>query len=645
MDRVYGAINSFNPPSSLGLTALKVISYFTVILPLLALVAKFILRTTTIVNYRTPIGLIHSDLDGEDGYRYPNLRLLGESLADGYINTESARGHAVIEAAINGHFPCLQALLANGPISESARGQAVENAARGGHAACITALLANGAVISEDARGRVVINAARFGRLEIIQALLANGAIPADDRGQAFIIAARRGHTACITALLANGAVISAADRVMALGAAFLGGHLGIFEALLARSIQDKTLLLAPVPEAINAEILALGSAAPTGDYNHLVDVDLPAFINTLTPAELSCSQAELVARRAALTVDLTNLRSRLAADTPYLGTPPAGTPALAEFYRSVKYYLSNLDGHLSLNKDERAERLQILRGASVCGGGLLADLQQLHSLKCEAEGALSCQASIARWLGGDIKRFIESINPIRDVHTSNILQWQLRRFIAGRAIVQDTLAHPQDEFVLLQSLYERLNPLHIAQSLAHDLKDNSVMNEKLLAYIDEELFDTVAPDAEIRARLGEQDAELARQLDALPGLKAGLEGIDYNTFNTVCNMPTAGALRICLGKPPEALAECEALMAKKPQALELRDCLLAIRALTQMPGQAILGSSPEAIRTKADEACAQRARDLEAERFTTAYRNEDGSFKPEGLALILLKMGLLKAI
>jgi hypothetical protein len=403
--------------------------------------------------------------------------------------------------------------------------------------------------------------------------------------------------------------------------------------------------LLAPVPEAINAEILALASVDPTGDYNHLVDVDLPAFIDTLTPAELSCSQAELVARRAALTVDLTNLRSRLAADTPYLGTPQAGTPALAEFYRSVKYYLSNLDGHLRLNSDERAERLQILRGASVCGGGLLADLEQLHSLKCEAEGALSCQASIARWLGGDIKRFIESINLTTDVHVSNILQWQLRRFIAGRAIVQDTLAHPQDEFVLLQRLYQRLNPLHIAQSLAHDLKDNQVMYDKLMTYIEEKLFDTFAPDAEIRARLGEQDAELAIQLDALPVLKAGLEGIDYNTLNAVCNNPTANALRMQLTKPAEALAECVALMAKKNQALELRNCLLGIRALTQMPGQAILDSSPAVIRAKAEEAVAQRARVLEAERFTTAYRNEDGSFKPEGLALILLKMGLLKAI
>jgi hypothetical protein len=413
-------------------------------------------------------------------------------------------------------------------------------------------------------------------------------------------------------------------------------------EVLLARSIQGKTLLLAPVPEAINAEILALGSAASTGDYNHLVDVDLPAFIDTLTPAELSCSQAELVARRAALTVDLTNLRSRLAADTPYFGTPPAGTLALAEFYRLVKYYLSNLDGYFKDHLDEKAERLQILRGASVCGGGLLADLEQLHSLKCEAEGALSCQASIARWLGGDIKRFIESINPTTDVHVSNILQWQLQRFIAGRAIVEDTIAHPQDEFVLLQSLYERLNPLHIAQSLAHDLKDNSVMNEKLVTYIGEKLFDTVSPDAEIRAQLGEQDAELARQLDALPGLKAGLEEIDYDTLNEVCNMPSAVALRIRLNKSAE---KCEELMAKKSQAVELRNCLLAIGALTQMPGRAILGSSPEAIRTKADEACAQRARVLEAERFTTAYRNEDGSFKPEGLALILLKMGLLKAI
>ena len=63
------------------------------------------------------------------------------------------------------------------------------------------------------------------------------------------------------------------------------------------------------------------------------------------------------------------------------------------------------------------------------------------------------------------------------------------------------------------------------------------------------------------------------------------------------------------------------------------------------MGGQAILDSSPAAIRAKAEEAVAQRARELEAERFTTAYRNEDGSFKPEGLALILLKMGLLKAI
>jgi hypothetical protein len=99
------------------------------------------------------------------------------------------------------------------------------------------------------------------------------------------------------------------------------------------------------------------------------------------------------------------------------------------------------------------------------------------------------------------------------------------------------------------------------------------------------------------------------------------------------------------LTKPAEALAEFEALMAKKPQALKLRNCLLGIKALTQMLVQDILKSSPAAIRAKADEAFAQRARELEAERFTTAYRNGDGSFKPEGLALILLKMGLLKAI
>ena len=110
--------------------------------------------------------------------------------------------------------------------------------------------------------------------------------------------------------------------------------------------------------------------------------------------------------------------------------------------------------------------------------------------------------------------------------------------------------------------------------------------------------------------------------------------------------MPTAVALRICLGKPAEELDKYKDLMAKKSQALELRNYLLGIGALTQMGGQAILDSSPAAIRAKADKAFAQRARVLEAERFTTAYRNEDdGSFKPEGLALILLKMGLLKAI
>jgi hypothetical protein len=212
-DRVYGAIHSYKD-ESLVLTALKVSSYFTVILPLLALVAKFILRTTTIVNFRTPLGLINSDLDDKCDDKYRCLEVLGKRLADGGIISEELRGDTVINAAKSGHLEIIQALLANGAISEHDRGVAVRAAAdQGGHLACITAikaLLAHGA-ISEADIGEAVAAAALGGHLDCITALLANRAISEHYRGRAVVNAAGRAagrdQLEIIKALLANGAI------------------------------------------------------------------------------------------------------------------------------------------------------------------------------------------------------------------------------------------------------------------------------------------------------------------------------------------------------------------------------------------------------------------------------------------------------
>ncbi|MBI5273481.1 MAG: ankyrin repeat domain-containing protein [Chlamydiales bacterium] len=273
-------------------TVIKVVSYLTVIIPLIVFVAKVTLRSMYDFEIpATPVGIPHKAVGGVKVSQTDSPpRVAKQSLSRSKLI-------ALENAAKNGHLDILEALLASGDISDKDRGSAAIEAAKGGRLKIVEVLCANGSISEEDrgfivgyalrkepldgvirllgntslsqtARGIAAIRAAIDGRLDALEALLASGNISDEARGRAARYAAEKGHLEIVEVLSANGS-ISEEDRGDIVGYALRKEPLDVVIRLLGNTSLSQTARgIAAIRAAIDGRLDALEALLASGDIS-----------------------------------------------------------------------------------------------------------------------------------------------------------------------------------------------------------------------------------------------------------------------------------------------------------------------------------------------------------------------------------------
>lgn len=429
-----------------------------------------------------------------------------------------------------------------------------------------------------------------------------------------------------------------------------------------AVAIGGRRMLLSEVPAPVQAELLADFAAAGEGTWQHLLTADMPAFIDSLTQAETGAATlAILEERKAGFHAVLAQLVTRITERQAYLGTPPADHPdQLDLFYDNICTYLSQIDAVLAEGADKRLERLQILDAAGVCGGGLLGHLEQLHARLCSDDADLSCAARLAKWRGIELRSFVDfmvsQIAQVPNVHDSNIITWQLRHFIGGQPIHQDHLAHPIDEFELLTRLYQQRNAAQMATSLVEQLKADDSLQESVLDYVENHMFEGAAPSEEVAVLLAEEVASMPPLFAQVQELRAALtvtsgaagEPIDVKFYANIRLAPSAASLKTMIRQAHniEISDELAALyFANKAAVLELSQVCIKLKQISGVSSLELFELDLAGVHARLEAYRPSRIKELSSERFLEAYRDEEGHFTQVGAALILQKCGLLKEV
>jgi hypothetical protein len=299
-----------------------------------------------------------------------------------------------------------------------------------------------------------------------------------------------------------------------------------------------------------------------------------------------------------------------------------------------------------------------------VCGGGLLAQLQQIHYHVVSANAGLSCAAQLTRWRNEAIYTFIEekvaqiaeAEGSVPNVHDKNIITWQLRDFLGGSPIPMDPIAHQQDEFRLLSSLFEDRGAAHLVSSLHVDLKTNEELKDAVLEFVNDEMFDGLNPSAAINALLDEERAEVEASYTRILAIKAALtidqdgapQLIAPELLSVITMAPSVEFLKNRLSERfarDVSLEEAMQYFAKKPLIQEMNSHFITIKTNAGVTRQELAALDLAGTLTRCDGYRETRIRLHKTESFLEEGRDEEGHFNEGAVAEILHKVGLLSEV
>jgi hypothetical protein len=239
-ERVYSVIECHIAPSSVFQTALKVVSYFTVILPLLALCAKFFLRTTTDFNYLNQSSLrsakkeflVPPNMTLEQAAECGDLDRVRQLL--GPFTSHEDRGYAIKKAALKGHLDVVLALIPQvAPEQERARDLALQYFAEGGHREIVFSLLQTEEF--RESKNHAVFGAATLGDLIFITYLVHGFDVAQSNEAKeyAFLGFSFGGHLKLIQEQCESKVINNQELRFEAIDLAASRGHLPVFNYLM----------------------------------------------------------------------------------------------------------------------------------------------------------------------------------------------------------------------------------------------------------------------------------------------------------------------------------------------------------------------------------------------------------------------------
>jgi len=477
--------------------------------------------------------------------------------------------------------------------------------------------------------------------------------------------------------------VLSYADRELAHDPEFFERYIQATLPRIEAHLGGIHWAVCPIPSSISAAIETVQVEASAGSYLHLLDVDLPHYIEHLTLENLPDglkdrvhNEIELAEVKSGLSELVARIKTRIEERIAFLGTPKAEDgPALEEFYATISHYLSRLDHYLSEHPESQAERYELIQAFGVCGGGILAQLEQMDSVCCEY-GGLDLGGVLGLWLGGQAKRAIEAIvlkeaervESYPDVHDANILQWQLMGYIGGKPIPKDPLREPYEEFALMKQFLGLYTPKVITEALAHAIQYNETMKDRLNDYVQQHLFESMTSPIfkelkeEAEGELIAEPAKLGLFMDAREGYRAVLEALPLDEFSidekmvvlkSVKQTATKPLLKALIKQATSRELSDEQLTYLIAQRTELIACFNAceeVRKLTQLPYGDLLSGTHEAI----TEAFEGHRPELIKERMLALFNEQEyypeghpheGTLKPSGIAMILGSLGFFKRL
>lgn len=421
------------------------------------------------------------------------------------------------------------------------------------------------------------------------------------------------------------------------------------------KKIGDTCYLAAPIPDSISQE-MKTASAAHDGSMTHLIYEDLESFINSWSledhPQQINVkTEKEFLEAKQIYKAHLKLLQSRIEHHTPYLGTPPAEQKDYVDaFYMQIKTLLSKLDGALRDDKNAKEERMVILEGAAVCGGGLLGRLEQLDEQLVKNKN-LSIEAMCAKLIAKDAKLAIEALNTSTDVHESNIMQYQLHEFIGGQRIQRDTLVDLYEMPPLLLGFHNFHFAKRIVDSVLLESRDNEFFQEKIKDYIETHILNFNQSTPFQKQRLQEQHTTLKKSLQevqlnprsCLQKFGAGDKAKIISAISRSNQLPMIKALLKNQGLVMNDTIITD-LLKERATLLTINSNLIQIAQLTGMKHSEILKASEKTILLAFQNHISQRARDIMREDFENRFMQE-GELSREAVALILSQMGLLEKI
>lgn len=438
--------------------------------------------------------------------------------------------------------------------------------------------------------------------------------------------------------------------------------------AIHAKKIESVSYLPARLTDKIKQDYLAHLHVGIEGDYHRLLEVDLREFIDSLTIQEVACfDEMRLLEIKANYHYVLSELIDRIHKKKAYTGTPNHEDIAqLTLFYDTVCGYLNFIDGVLKDQPESRVERLQILRGASACGGGLLGELEQLHAVLSYRLGGMSLGLKLAAWRSWEFRSFVESevlaqaqlVHASTNIHDRNILIWQLKDYLTGEIITPDHLAHQRSLTEILMRLFSQKNAIVLADNLSQELQHDEVLKDSLLEYIQLEYFQDVEPSATVLEALKSEDEEIAKLLKNLSIIKDGLAILLPGSEQNIPILPSLfSAITISLNlqcakqqiqnilKREVTDLETTLYFEKKTLIQEFNLISLRLQELTSLSTLDFFNLSSFDLEKQITSRQKVRIKKHLAEEFLLRYRDDRGNFKPEGLVLILEKHGLVRKI
>lgn len=215
-------------------------------------------------------------------------------------------------------------------------------------------------------------------------------------------------------------------------------------------------------------------------------------------------TEEKLQSRKEALFQMLELLDQRLTEKIPYLGTPTSEQSAeLNLFYDSIYGYLNDLQGVLSQNSDLKIERLEILKAAGVCGGGLMAQLGELHDQLITIPSTHPVEKIAKKISESSIKK-IASLNHNLDVHNTNQNRFILNDYVLNKQRLKDPLRNASVAYTTLCKFLQAQTPYKVVSEIKELFGIDTEIQDFIKLFCEDELFE--GPHDLIEQRLTKEE-------------------------------------------------------------------------------------------------------------------------------------------